>query len=125
MRRPRIPKLDTTGEEMANRFRGEIETASGYTLVMDYNALANLEDLTGRPAFDVLSDFEQGRGRINDIRAFVFSCARNAHPDISLNEAGDILSEDSDCWARVILAATPATPEAESGNSKPRAKRGG
>lgn len=105
---------------MANRFKGEIESATGHRLVLDYNAFAEFEDLTGRPALDVIAGFQTGAARVSDIRALVFACLRRHHPDLTVHDAGDILSEEPDIFMKVLSAAAPE-PETPSGNGpKPR-----
>ena len=110
---------------MANRFKGEVETSTGHKMVLDYNALVELEGITGRAAFDVLADLEAGKARVSDIRAVYSACLQRHHPDLSLFEAGDIASEDPEAWLRVILAASPEAGTAPDSKGKPREKKAG
>lgn len=111
---------------MANRFRGEVETTTGHKMVLDYNALAELESLTGKRAHDVLTSFDEGTVSLSDLRAFYAACLSRHHPELSLFDAGDIASEDPDAWIRVVAAASPDAPkESASGNAKARPKKAG
>ena len=109
---------------MANRFRGQVAAifqGVEYTLVLDWNALAEFESMTGKNAMDVI----QGAGgktpmSFTDTRAIVLSAMRRHHPEATLADAGDLLSEDMTLVAALISASTPDAP----GNGKaPAAKK--
>lgn len=107
---------------MANRFLGEIGARVGardFTLRMDMNAMCEFEDATGQSAIDAFQQAEKGKGGIKMLRHIVFAALKRHHPDASLQDAGDILSEDP----HVVLALMAATaPEGKAGG-KPKAKR--
>ncbi|WP_145395996.1 hypothetical protein [Paracoccus sulfuroxidans] len=111
---------------MANRFKGEIETATGHKMVLDYNALAELESIAGKRAQEVLESLDDGSVSLTDLRAFYLACLRRHHPDLSVFDAGDIVSEDPEAWVRVVAAASPDAPkEVSPGNAKARQKKAG
>lgn len=109
---------------MANRFRGEVKASTGHVLVLDYNALAEFEDVVGRPAFEVIGGFEKGSARVADLRALVYACLRRNHAETTLADAGDILSEDPTVWTRVLVAASPPAESVPS-EAKGRQKKAG
>jgi hypothetical protein len=106
---------------MANRFRGQVAASvdgQDYTLVLDWNALARFETLTSKNAMDVIQ--AGGSMSFNDTRAIVWAAMHRHHPDATLEDAGDLLSEDMGLVAALINAASPAA----SGNGKaPVAKK--
>lgn len=107
---------------MANRFRGEVSISvegRSFTLRMDFNAMAEFEDATGRAALDVFQEAEKGTARMSTIRAIVFAALTRHHPDATVQDAGDILSEDPGVVQRLMAAAAP---DGEPG--KARAKPG-
>lgn len=109
---------------MANRFKGKVTTSvegQEYTLVLDFNAMAEFEDRHGKNALDVLQAMEQGKGSAKDMRALVHVCLLTHQPDATLEEAGDILSEDPGVIARLVAAAMPDAAKASAaGNVKAR-----
>jgi len=95
---------------MANRFRGEIEAVldgRSYRLVLDFNAMCELEDMTGRSAAEILQGFDGGTIRFADLRAICLAALKRHHPEMTAPEAGDLLSADMDLPARLIAAAMP------------------
>lgn len=109
---------------MANKVKGEVQTTTGHTMVFDFNAMAELEDIAGRDSREVLAKFDDGTVGINDLRAFYLACLRRHHPDLSLFDAGDIAGEDPTAWQRVLEAAQPDAPKgAAPGNVKARPKK--
>jgi hypothetical protein len=105
---------------MANAFLGEATArvdGKVYTLRLDFNAMCDFEERTGRDAIGVLADFEfGGKTRISDLRALVHAMLLRHHPDATLALAGDILSQDSTALMEAVKAATPKVPEGPAGN---------
>ena len=97
---------------MANRFLGEIAIAAGegksYSLRLDFNAMCEFEEATGRNALEALSAMESGKGAMLEMRALMWAALRRHHPDVTLAEAGDLLSNNVDALVDLIEAATPA-----------------
>lgn len=101
---------------MANRLIGEISTkfeGQKYTLRLDYNAIAEFEDMSGKKAFDVFKDFEAGSPAFRDLRLLIQAALLRHHPDATLILAGDIVSNDGDLVTKLLQAAFPS-PEAET-----------
>ena len=79
---------------MSNSVRGEVTIESGgqtYTLVMDTNAMVELEDVFSTPdkpvSFtDILMKVE--RGYMKYVRAFVWAALRRHHETMTLKDAG-------------------------------------
>lgn len=109
---------------MSNKFKGEIETATGHKMILDMNAMANLEDITGKKALDIVADIEALNASVSDIRAFYWACLIRNHPEITLAEAGEVYTQDTDAFIRVLTAAVPQAPAGSvEGNAKARSKR--
>ena len=104
---------------MANRFLGEASTTvdgKSWTLRLDFNAMAEIEDKLGRSALDVLQEIEAGKSvLVTTLRAVVWSMLIEHHPEATARDAGNVLSADTDIMLRVLRAAMP---EAERGNGK-------
>lgn len=95
---------------MANRFLGEATTKVGdksYTLRMDFNAMCEFEDATGRDAMGAFADMESGNASVKDIRAIVWAALREHHPEATLTDAGAILSENTDVLQSLMAAIAP------------------
>ena len=106
---------------MANRFKGEASvTIDGkvWTLRMDFNAMCAFEEATGKAAMATLEGFEGGDYTMSDLRAIVHAMLLRHHPDATPQDAGDILSEDSEVLMRVLSHAMPDAGDREPGNGK-------
>lgn len=93
---------------MANRFRGEASaTLNGqsYTLVLDWNALAEFETLTGKDAMALMRS--GAPMSFVETRALVWASMRRNHPDATLEDAGDLLSNDMSLVATLVQTASP------------------
>lgn len=108
---------------MANRIKGEVALQHGgksFTMVLDFNALAEFEDATGRAAAEVLDDPKAMT--ISLARTLFWAGLQRHHPGLSMLEAGDILQSNMD---KLGVAVAASAPEPEPGNvpSAPKAKR--
>jgi len=93
---------------MANNIRGEVALLHGgktYTMVLDFNALAEFEDATGKNAADVLDSPESMN--ISLARSLFWAGLQRHHPGLTLHEAGDILQENMDKLGAAVGAAAP------------------
>lgn len=108
---------------MANKFFGEVEVKVGdqtYKLRMDFNAMCEFEDVTGINAMDAFADFEKGNISVKSMRAMMYAFLKRHHPEITLEQAGEVLSENMGALEAVISASMPTGKEAES-LGKPKA----
>lgn len=74
---------------MANRERGEVELRAGdktYVLRYTTNALVQLEDMLGKPVTKMGGDIS-----MKEARAMVWAGLLHAHPDLTPEQAGDIM----------------------------------
>jgi hypothetical protein len=96
---------------MANRFLGEgTVSANGkaYNLRFDMNVLADLEGrFPGRTAMQVLADLDGESPAIATVRQVCHAMLQRHHPDATIEDAGDILSEDMDALMGVVQSAMP------------------
>jgi hypothetical protein len=104
---------------MSNSFRGEVTAkveGKVYTLRADMNFMRRVEEIFDKPAMDVFEEIDKK----NSIRAIiqVIHCAlAKYHPDATMDEAGDIASEDMTVLGRLLEAASPQEQgEGTSGN---------
>ncbi|RMC37495.1 GTA-gp10 family protein [Paracoccus alkanivorans] len=110
---------------MANAYRGEVALeyeGETYTMVLDFNAMCEFEDLTGTRWQDMEAVMENGEARMNDLRALMLACLRDRHPDMDARMAGRIFSQNIDAFQRAVTAANP---EADAGNANRPARRTG
>ena len=113
---------------MANRFLGEVAaqmSGETYTLRLDMNTLAEIEDATDKHALDLLSEIEKGRARVKDLRALAHAAMLHHHPDASVQDAGVLLSENDGVLLKLLVAAMPTAEEVEGkpGNRKAAQRR--
>lgn len=107
---------------MANRNRGEFELeyqGATYRGVLDFNALAEFEDETGQNALQVLAD--QGNMKITHLRALMWAGLRQFNPDVTLQQAGRIVSENPDKLAEALASAFPDDDGDQGGAADPAA----
>lgn len=85
---------------MANRLFGEAELDLGegqsYTLRFDFNSLAEAEDAADMGIEEMLESVNSGSPRLRVAKALLWGALRHHHPDITLDEAGDLLSQDTE-----------------------------
>lgn len=104
--------------------RGEVEVVldgTTYRLVMDFNALAEFEEIEGVNAFEFFEKFENANFKpsFGTLRRLVHVTLRRNHPDASLETAGDIFAADRGALERLIRATFPDAAKAgTSGNAK-------
>lgn len=109
---------------MANGFKGEVAlTHDGqpYTMVLDFNALCDFEGETGKNALTALEGMESGDVSASDLRALMWAGLRQRHPEMTLQLAGSILSENTDAIQRASAAARPDVPPG-NGKRPPKAR---
>lgn len=113
-----------TTNKMANIVKGEFQLPNGLTLVLDYNAMCELENITDIPFYTFLERFTNAQPRLSDARAFVWACLQRHHSKLSLAEAGELVAEyGMDMIGELMTRAFP-TETAEPGNAPAPAKRG-
>ena len=112
---------------MSNRFLGEAKaTVDGkaYTLRCDFNAMCAFEDETGKDALETFEKFETGKVGVKDMRAIMWAFLQHHHPDVTMQEAGHVLSAQTDVLFKVIQTASPAPDEVQDlGNGQPKARK--
>ena len=109
---------------MVNHFKGEGEVkADGktWTLRFDMNVLANLERQTGKRAMQFLEDMDNGEAPIDTRRMICHAMLRKHHPEATIDDAGEILSEDMDGFMAVLQAALPDRRQDQPGNAEAKA----
>jgi hypothetical protein len=110
---------------MANRFLGEVTVeAAGktWTLRCDFNAMCEFEEAAGKGAMDTFAQFEGGGASTADMRLMMWAFLRRHHPEVTLQEAGDVLSEDASVLIKVIASAMP-DPEEVAASGKPAVRK--
>lgn len=112
---------------MSNRFLGEATTTVDgkvYTLRCDFNAMCAFEDETGKDALVTFEKFEKGEVGVKDMRTIMWSFMQHHHPEVTMQEAGHVLSSDTAVLMKVIQAASPAPDEVQDlGNGAPKAAK--
>lgn len=107
---------------MANKTKGEVTIShegKDYTLVFDFNAFADFEEETGVDnALTLLEDPSALGARLS--RALFWSGLKTHHPEITLEEAGRVMTSSMGKLGEALLAAFPQG--GDEGNDKP-AKR--
>ncbi|WP_158966255.1 hypothetical protein [Chachezhania sediminis] len=97
------------------KFRGETRfTALGqdWVLLFDFNALALFEEERGVPALDVIAGLEDEKTppRITDLRLLLWTGLKRHQPEVTLEQAGDIMSAAPEALLQGINAALPPAP---------------
>lgn len=116
---------------MANAFRGEVtltHEGQDYTMVLDFNALCEYEGATGDSWNSFFDRLDNGTIRATELRAMVWAGLMAHHPDITLSQAGAVLSSNSDAVIRAAAAALPAekgAPPSKGARGNGRAKAPG
>lgn len=93
-----------------------------WTLGLDFNAMCSFEEKTGKNAFGVISAFEQGKISALDIRALMWAMLVGDQPDVTLEQAGEILTKAPEALKEAIQGATPDPSKQKSGKAPALAK---
>ena len=108
---------------MANRFLGEATATAGgktWTMRFDMNVLGNLERLMGKPAMSILEEMDKGQTPVETRRMICHQMLIRHQPQATMDDAGDILSEDAEAFFAVLKGAMPEQGSLQPG--KPHAK---
>jgi hypothetical protein len=82
---------------VANRFKGDVSFDAGgksYTMRFSANALCELEDATGmgiNALLTILAD--PAKMRLKMVRAVLWAGLQDHHPDVTLHQAGEIITD--------------------------------
>ncbi|MCJ8139564.1 hypothetical protein [Falsirhodobacter halotolerans] len=92
-------------------------------MALDFNAMCDFEEKTGKNALQTLEAIEKKIGdvSITDMRILMWAALKQFHEEMTLPLAGKIMSENIDAVARAISIASPEV--GDSGNGKPARKR--
>lgn len=114
---------------MANKLRGEVELQTPektYTMRMSINAIVGIEDHFDMGINQVAELLGDAKGmRVGNLRAIVMHSLREAEPNLTLEQAGNIVQAAG--FAETAVAITEALklafPEAKAGATNPRKTR--
>lgn len=96
---------------MTARFYGTTtEEYEGQTLslVLDMNAVCHFDAATGLNFFEVVGAWEKSGGMppAGQLRALVHASMQARHPDMTVEDAGRLMSQDLTIFERLVTAAT-------------------
>lgn len=112
---------------MANKIKGETALSydgADYSLVLDFNALAEFEDFLeklypvadGEEPVSAMQKLQNPSGMsIREMRGLFWAGLKQRHPEITLEDAGRILSANFDKLGEALAASFP---DAEEGKPK-------
>lgn len=111
---------------MAKRAKGEVSfehDGKSFTLVLDFNAIAEFEDLAGVPnglaALEGEMKALDGQMSAKTARALFCAGLRGNHPDLTLVEAGRLLTSNVSALNEAMTAAFPKADSTAAGNANP------
>ena len=109
---------------MTNPFQGGVSfefEGEKYTLVFDFNAMAEYEGFTGENALEVVAAYERGTVSAKQIRALFWAMLLENHPDIDIRQAGRMIISASEKMKEALERAS-GEAEPKTGNAKRRTK---
>ncbi|NEX45185.1 gene transfer agent family protein [Pseudotabrizicola algicola] len=94
-----------------------------WRLRFDFNAMCDFQEATGKPIFATLEAMEAGGADPADIRALFWAMLRDAHPDITLRQAGRMVTQGMGALQKAAMSALPSAQPDEGGEQpeKPKA----
>lgn len=105
-----------------SNIKRKVTLSGGQEMTLSFNALADLEQATGKSSLDVLASFDHGKMNITDTRALFWACLRQHNKQITLEEAGDLIEMDK--LPELFGVSLPeANAEDESGNGQATGKK--
>lgn len=119
---------------MTNPHRGEVALVAGgtsYKISFSINAMCVLEDHFDRSVVEIMGELESARDnpgslRIKTVRAIVWAALQDHHPDTTLEQTGDIVSQAgvpvvmAKIAEAITLAFPPQTGGSAGGKGKPK-----
>lgn len=116
---------------MANPHRGDTDIQAGdrsYTLCFSSNAVCEMEEHFDRPIAEIGTMLDAG-ARFSDLRAVFWHGLRRHHPDLSLEDAGDVMDEVGqdkvgEAIGTAFQRAFPQAKGAAGGRARPRKAKG-
>lgn len=108
---------------MANRVFGEARLALSdgreLTLRFDFSALAEAEEAANRGTDEMLKEMAEGGARLKTARAMLYGALRHHHPEISVDDAGDLFLSDGEA-----VSAAMGRAMSEMSDRKPNPPKG-
>lgn len=96
---------------MANGFTGQISLeyeGRTYGLTLDFNAMADFEAKTGKDSLAVIQRYEEtGQISMVDMRALFWAGLSQDHPELTLKDAGRIMSANTTALQKLLEAMQP------------------
>lgn len=106
---------------MTNKFRGvviktfydeELEQDRTVKFVMDYNAIALLEDILEiKKGTDLIYRLGMGDVSTSEVIAVYYATMKRHQPDATYEDAGDVMSYLPDAWVEILNSAFPPVTE--------------
>ncbi len=106
---------------MTNKFRGvvvktfydeELEQDRTVKFVMDYNAIALLEEILEiKKGTDLIYRLGMGDVSTSEVIAVYYATMKRHQPDATYEDAGDVMSYLPDAWVEILNSAFPAVTE--------------
>ncbi|MBY6160033.1 gene transfer agent family protein [Mameliella alba] len=94
-----------------------------WTLRLDMNALAEFEEATGQNALEAIEAFETGEVSIVKLRHLIWASLKYHHPDVTLAQAGDVISHDPEALTRALAEFMPKADDPGVAEGKSRGKK--
>lgn len=115
-----------------NPVRGEsplVVDGRAYTLVLDFNALCTAESALGIDIDEIIPRYERGLS-LTLVRGMVWAALQRHHPEITIEKAGDLISQAGLPAARTALNAAMTnafggSADKEGAKSPPKRGRAG
>lgn len=112
---------------MVRPFRNEVTVVCAgdeFTLAIDISIIDALEDEFDLPFDELMAQFKQGT-RVGKASRLLRGLLRRHHPDLTLDDVGGLLMEDSEPFAGAMQRLfEKASPEQEASENPPKAHRG-
>lgn len=120
------PRLRGGNLIMANAFKGQVSVThenKRYMLTLDFNALADFEGETGKDPLAVLEAYEDtGKIAMVDLRALFWAALVQEHPDLSIKDAGRIMSANPTALQQALAAVQVDQQDVPPGKAKAQGK---
>ncbi len=107
---------------MPNSVKGEVplklSDGRDFTLVFDMDALVQAEDEYGKPLPVLMERVREGF--VGAVRILFWAALQRHHPEVTLSDVNDLLTEHSDAIEKMLTAYQKAMPaEGKEGKNPP------
>lgn len=96
---------------MSNPLKGEatatLDDGRKLQIVLNANAWVEIEEVLGKKVPDILDELKGGNASMKTQRAIIWGGLQKHHPEMTLQDAGEVLVEAAEALAKAVNGGVP------------------